>query len=129
MLIEEGLNPTFNKYPPVDGEPYNEAIVWSLNMTIGMFGPDEGLTTVELTLIPSSDEDDAYWQGFVSLWILTAAFPNWEHKERWLNRTIRAMADGRLNDKLEFQRDGRKVETGKFNAYWFLGISGVQPSD
>ena len=25
----------------------------SLNMTIGMFGPDEGLTTVELTLIPS----------------------------------------------------------------------------
>ena len=48
MLIEEGLDPTFNQYPSVDGEAYNEAIVWFPFMQIGMFGPDEGLTTISL---------------------------------------------------------------------------------
>ena len=98
-------------------------------MQIGMFGPDDGLTTISLSLRPSTDEREAYWHGFVSLWIMTAAFANWEQKEEWLNRTIRSMADGSIKGKLEFQRDGRRVEAAMSGGYWFMEISGVQPKE
>ena len=127
MLTEEGLDPTFNQFPPVDGEPYNEVTVWGPYINIGMFGPDEGLTTISLSLQPSSDEGDSYWHSFVSLWILAAAFPNWENREEWLNRTLRGMANGRIKKKLEFQRDGRQVEAVMTNGFLFFEVSGVEP--
>ena len=122
MLTEEGLSPSINPYPPIDGEPYDEAIVPFPWMTVGMLGPDDGLTSISLSLKPSANATNAYWQGFVSLWILTAAFPDWEHKEEWLNRTIQTMADGGSNDKVEFQRGNYNVGAAMAMGFFHLEI-------
>lgn len=125
-MTDAGLNLTFNQYPPVDGEPYSEAIVRDPLMQIGMFGPDDGLKTISLSLRPSTDARESFRHGFVSLWIMTAAFPNWEEKEEWLNRTIRSMADGSIKGKVEFERDGRRFEAAMSGGYWFMEVSGVK---
>ena len=128
-MTDAGLDLTFNQYPPVDGEPYDEAIVRSPFMQIGMFGPDDGLKTISLSLRPSTDARESFRHGFVSLWIMTAAFPNWEEKEEWLNHTIRSMADGSIKGKVEFERDGRSFEAAMSGGYWFMEVSGVQPKE
>ena len=127
LLTQEGLNPTYNEFPTLDGDLHHTtATVWNPYIQIAMYGPDDALNGVELTLQPSSNENDAYWQGFISLWLLTAVFPNWDNREEWLNRTIRAFSTGNPSDKIEFDRDGRRVEVAMSSGYFFLGISGVE---
>ena len=52
MLMQESLNPTFNKFPPLDGESVISATIWNSYIDIEMIGTDEGLTSV--TLSPTS---------------------------------------------------------------------------
>ena len=68
-----------------------------------MIGPDEELTEFTLTVRPSTNENDAYWQGYVSLWLLAAIFPEWQNREEWLNRAIVS------GERIEFARDGLDV--------------------
>ena len=88
-----------------------------------MFGLDNGLTSVELSIRPSTDENDAYWQGYISLWILAAVFPDWENREEWLNRTIQSFAEGVAQDNLSFERNGHTIEAAMGNGYFFLAIT------
>ena len=124
MLKQEGLNPTYNKFPALDGDGHTTATVWDPYIEIAMFGPDDALNGVELSLQPSSDENDAYWQGYISLWLLTATVPDWENREEWLSRTIRGYSTGALSDKMGFDRPGRRIEVAMSNGYFFLSISG-----
>ena len=117
MLTEEGLDPTINQYPPVDGEPYNEVMVWNPHINIGMYGPDDGLTTIALNLQPSADEGEAHLQALVSSKLLAAALPNWDGREEWFNRTIVGMADGSIKGGVSFQRDGRLIEAAMESAH------------
>ena len=66
MLLEEGLNPTLNKYPDYEGEPVDELILFNPSISIQMFGPDSGLTGVELSIQRSDNENDAYWVGYIT---------------------------------------------------------------
>ena len=128
LLTQEGLNPTYNEFPDLNGDLHHTtATIWNPYIEIAMYGPDDALNGVELSLRPSSDENDAYWQGFISLWLLTAALPNWDNREEWLNRTIRSFSTGNSGDEMEFDRDGRRVEVAMYNGYFFLGVSGVEP--
>ena len=122
MLQEEGLNPTFNKFPDLEGEPVTESTVWNPYINFQMIGPDEELTEVTLTVRPSTNENDAYWQGYVSLWLLAAIFPEWQNREEWLNRAIVS------GERIEFARDGLNVYVipPEDFALWSLVISGQE---
>ena len=122
MLEQEGLTPSFNKFPSYEGEPVTEATVWKPYINFQMIGPDEGLTEISLTIRPSTDENDAYWHGYVSLWLLAAVFPNWDNREEWLNRAILA------GEKVEFTRDGHEIGMYRSNdgGLWWLVISGQE---
>ena len=120
MLVQEGLNPTFNKFPDYQGEPVTSATVHNPYLDLEMIGPDNGLTEITLTTKPTTDENETYWQGYVSLWLLGEVFPNWPNREEWLFRAIVA------RERIEFSRDGYTIAMalsadGKF---LFLVISG-----
>ena len=67
MLKAEGLNPKQNTFPDFEGEKVTELNVFNPFISIQMFGPDGGLTAIEVTVRPSADADDAYWQSYVCL--------------------------------------------------------------
>ena len=124
MLTQEGLNPTPNKYPDQEGDPVNELLLSSPFISIMMFGPDSGLNSIEFSTRPSTNENDAYWQGYISLWILNAIFPEWDNREEWLTRTMQSMARGTADDSLSFERNGHTVKAAMSNGYFFLAITG-----
>lgn len=127
LLTQEGLNPTYNEFPDLNGDLHHTtATIWNPYIEIAMYGPDDALNGVELSLRPSSDENDAYWQSFISLWLLTVALPNWDNREEWLDRTIRSFSTDNSSDKIEFDRDGRRIEVAMYNGYFFLGVSGAE---
>ena len=123
MLLEEGLNPTLNKYPDYEGEPVDELILFNPSISIQMFGPDSGLTGVELSIQRSDNENDAYWVGYITLSILATIFPDWENREEWLVRTIETFANGDTK-KLSFQRDNSTIEAAMAGGFFFLAING-----
>ena len=72
MLKAEGLNPKQNTYPDFEGEKLTELNVFNPFISIQLFGPDGGLTAIEVTVRPSADANDAHWQSYVCLWVLNA---------------------------------------------------------
>lgn len=126
MLTQEGLNPTSNTYPDYEGDPVNELLLFNPFVSIMMFGPDSGLNSIEFSTRPSTNENDAYWQGYISLWILSAIFPEWDNREEWLTRTMRSMTTGTENDSLSFERNGHSIEAAMSNGYFFLAITGQE---
>ena len=126
MLRAEGLNPKPNKYPDFEGEPVTELIVFDPQISFKLFGSDGGLTGIELSMRPSSDSTDAYWQGYLCLWVLNAIFPNWENREEWLNRTIKSFAEAGNKGKVKFQRDDRTIEAAAGGGHFFLAVNGQE---
>ncbi len=126
MLSQEGLNPTTKKYPDYEGDPVNELLLFSPFIGIMMFGPDSGLNTIEFITLPSTNENDAYWQGYISLWIPNAVFPEWDNREEWLTRTMQCMAQGTADDSLSLERNGHTIEAAMSNGYFFLAITGQE---
>ena len=120
MLTQEGLNPWLTDFPPYEGEPVTSATVNNPSLSIEMIGADDGLTEVTLTVSPSTDENDAYWYGYVSLWLLAAIFPNWDNREEWLNRAIAA------DEKIKFSRDGYDIGMVREGRLLFLVVSGQE---
>ena len=95
--------------------------LWNPHINIGMYGPDDGLTTIALNLQPSADEGEAHLQALVSSKLLAAALPNWDGREEWFNRTIVGMADGSIKGGVSFQRDGRLIEAAMANDFLVFG--------
>ena len=126
MLKAEGLNPQPNTYPDFEGEKVTELNVFDPLISIQMYGPDAGLTAIEVTIRPSADPNDAHWQSYVSLWVLNAVFPDWENREEWLVRTLRSLAQGGSAESMTFERDGRTVETAFNQQLFFLAVSGKE---
>ena len=126
MLKAEGLNPQPNTYPDFEGEKVTELNVFDPLMSIQMYGPDAGLTAIEITIRPSADPNDAHWQSYVSLWVLNAVFPDWENREEWLVRTLRSLAQGGNAEAVAFERDGRTVETAFNQQMFFFAVSGKE---
>ena len=126
MLKAEGLNPQPNTYPDFEGEKVTELNVFDPLISIQMYGPDAGLTAIEITIRPSADPNDAHWQSYVSLWVLDAVFPDWENREEWLVRTLRSLAQGGSAESMAFELDGRTVETAFNQQLFFLGVSGKE---
>ena len=126
MLKAEGLNPKQNTYPDFEGEKVTELNVFDPLMSIQMYGPDAGLTAIEITIRPSADPNDAHWQSYVSLWVLNAVFPDWENREEWLVRTLRSLAQGGNAEAVAFERDGRTVETAFNQQMFFFAVSGKE---
>ena len=126
MLKAEGLNPQPNTYPDFEGEKVTELNVLDPLISIQMYGPDAGLTAIEITIRPSADPNDAHWQSYVSLWVLNAVFPDWENREEWLVRTLRSLAQGGSAESMAFERDGRTVETAFNQQLFFLAVSGKE---
>ena len=52
MLNAEGLNPQQNAYPDFEGEQVTELNVFNPLISIQLYGPDEGLTAIEVTVRP-----------------------------------------------------------------------------
>ena len=77
---------------------------------------------------PSTDETEAYWQGYVSLWLLTAVFPDWENRKAWLNMIIRQFSNGLRTEAVIIQRDGCTVEAAMSSVYFLMAISGKEIS-
>lgn len=50
MLKAEGLNPKQNTFPDFEGEKVTGLNVFNPLISIQMFGPDEGLTAIEVTI-------------------------------------------------------------------------------
>ena len=123
MLKAEGLNPQPNTYPDFEGEKVTELNVFDPLITIQMYGPDAGLTAIEITIRPSADPNDAHWQSYVSLWVLNAVFPDWENREEWLVRALRSLAQGGSAEAVAFERDGRAVETAFNQQLFFFAVS------
>ena len=126
MLKAEGLNPQPNTYPDFEGEKVTELNVFDPLISIQMFGPDAGLTAIEITIRPSADANDAHWQSYVSLWVLNAVFPDWENREEWLVRTLRSLAQGGSAEAVAFERNGRTVATAFNQQLFFLAVSGKE---
>lgn len=111
MLTQEGLNPTWNKFPQSIA-----AQILNPNINIEMYGPEDRLNGIEIMIYPTTNENDGYWQSFVCLWVLAAVFPNWENREEWFVRTINGFATGMTKDKVDFVRDGKTIQMGMINS-------------
>ncbi|MYK81051.1 MAG: hypothetical protein F4024_00505, partial [Gammaproteobacteria bacterium] len=109
MMEEEGLNPTLNERGQFEGHPVNDLLVWSPHIKVTMYGPDEALTAIEVSTRPSTDQSEAYWQGFVCQGVLEAVFPEWASSDKWLERTLGAFASGTAKDAVSFRRGDIKV--------------------
>lgn len=126
MLKAEGLNPKPNAYPNFEGEKVTELNVFSPFISIQMYGPDEGLTAIEVTVRPSADPNDAHWQTYICLWVLNAVFPDWENREEWLTRTLNSFAQFGDQEVVEFERNGRIVQTAFGQNLFFFAVSGKE---
>ena len=124
MLRAEGLNPIQNTFPDFEGEKVTELNVFNPLVFIQMFGPDGGLTAIEVTVRPSEDANDAYWQSYVCLWVLNAVFPDWENREEWLVLTLKSFAQFGNEEVVEFERDGRTIQTAFSQKLFFFAVSG-----
>lgn len=111
MLKSEGLNPKPNTYPDHEGEKVTSMNVFNPQIYVQLFGPDDGLTTIEVTIRPSADADDAYWQTYVCLWVLNTVFPEWDNREEWWARTIMNLMRFGDADIIEFERSDRIIQT------------------
>lgn len=126
MLKAEGLNPRLNTYPDFEGERVTELSVFNPFISIQLYGPDSGLTAIEVTLRPSADANDAHWQNYISLWVLNAVFPDWENREEWLTRTLKSFARFGNEEVVEFQREGRNIQTAFKEKLFFFAVSGKE---
>ena len=126
MLKAEGLNPKQNRFPDFEGEKVTELNVFNPFISIQLFGPDEGLTAIEVTVRPSADANDAHWQSYVCLWVLNAVFPDWENREEWLTRTLKSFAQFGNEEVVEFERDGRTIQTAFNQKLFFFAVSGKE---
>ena len=66
MLKAEGLNPQPNTYPDFEGEKVTELNVFDPFISIQMYGPDAGLTAIEIAIRASSDPNDGQWPRVAS---------------------------------------------------------------
>ena len=126
MLREEGLNPRPNVYPDFEGEKVTELNVFNPFISIQLYGPDGGLTAIEVTVRPSADANDAHWQSYVSLWVLNAVFPDWANREEWLTRTLKSHARFGDGEVVEFEREGRTIQTAFRQGLYFFAVSGKE---
>ena len=126
MLKAEGLNPKQNTFPDFEGEKVTELNVFNPFISIQMFGPDGGLTAIEVTVRPSADANDAYWQSYVCLWVLNAVFPNWENRAEWLTRTLKSFTQSGNEEVVEFERNGRTIQTAFSQKLFFFAVSGKE---
>ena len=126
MLKAEGLNPKQNTYPDFEGEKVTELNVFNPFISIQLYGPDGGLTAIEVTVRPSADANDAHWQSYVCLWVLNAVFPDWENREEWLTRTLKSLAQVGNEEVVEFERDGRTIQTAFGQKLFFFAVSGKE---
>ena len=107
MLTEEGLNPTWNKFPDSIA-----AYVWNPNISIEMYGPEDGLNGIEIMFRPTTNENDGYWTSFVCLWVLAEVFPNWDNRNAWFVKALSDFATGMRKSNHDFVRDGKTIQMG-----------------
>ena len=126
MMRAEGLNPKHNTYPDFEGERVTELNVFNPLISIQLYGPDDGLTAIEVTIRPSADAHDAHWQSYICLWVLDAVFPDWENREEWLTRTLKSFAQSGDQDVVKFERNGRTIQTAFKQKLFFFAVSGKE---
>ena len=126
MLRAEGLNPKQNTYPDFEGEKVTELNVFNPLISIQLYGPDDGLTAIEVTIRPSADANDAHWQSYICLWVLNAVFPDWDNREEWLSRTLKSFTHSGDQDVVKFERNGRTIQTAFKQKLFFFAVSGKE---
>ena len=94
-----------------------------------MFGPDERLTAIEITFSTqdSTNGGYAYWQGFISTWLLASVFPDWGNRGEWFALALQRVVAG---ERVKHSRSGYEVEIALLNRHGFSGdcFSSVSPS-
>ena len=68
----------------------------------------------------------ANWPGFVCQGVLEAVFPDWANSDKWLERTLCALASGTAKDAVSLRRGDIKVAAFLDKFGLLLSVEGVE---
>ena len=58
--------------------------------------------------------------------MLNAVFPDWDNREEWLTKTLKSIAQSGDQEVVEFERNGRTVQTAFRQKLFFFAVSGKE---
>ena len=125
MMVSEGLAPLTNTYPDDEGDKVTELMIYQPFVTVTMYGPDHDLNTIEMTTRTSTEDTDTYYQGLISLWLLTSAFPDWASSDRWFNRAAESIANSSTKKKASVTRNGKTAAVILGDGYFYVTLNAV----